>query len=583
MKNTFIIFLLILIYISSVNISFGQNKPSLKTFSQNDFDKNKIFDQTYNLWKAQNNWFSESKDTISYFVDDRNYKGVINYGVTFRSKNYKNFHFVEHLSMCFLQVEISKCVYNPNDNTIDIEGFISGNDDWGANQLIKRKKQKKYIDVFLGVKTDTVKICYLGKIVNKDSIEVKLSNKEIDQSTTILDTFPAFYFKNNSFYKTIQGTRQPFKITGKVTKNTLLAFGSGMNYSEIFDLGSMVYDPKKNSQKKIIKKEQLECRPILTANKLVADIEKENAQKKEINYYTYTQNAENFILARQYGKAKEEYNVLAQKYPVLFARDIHNAIRCAILSRDFKTAFLWSEKLALKGVEIPYFNSKIFNGIRKNPEWKSFSIKYDSICKLTKKSFNYSLEKELADLLNEDQADYGLENRKKPKELYETTERVTAKLIDLLKKEGYPSEERIGAYVANDTTLISFPDFNVLILHAVQLKPKNLDVLNELLDKSTNALEYDSKRSYNTNNEFGSCFRIYKGNLYNSKSCGTNYAEFKKISFKFSNPNSFIMDYGNFVIEAYDPKNHKAADDYYEENYNLIMKLTDDWEFYDKF
>jgi hypothetical protein len=63
-------------------------------------------------------------------------------------------------------------------------------------------------------------------------------------------------------------------------------------------------------------------------------------------------------------------------------------------------------------------------------------------------------------LLNEDQANYGLENRKKPKELYETTERVTDKFIDLLKREGYPSEERIGSHVINDTTLISFPDFN---------------------------------------------------------------------------------------------------------------------------
>lgn len=274
--------------------------------------------------------------------------------------------------------------------------------------------------------------------------------------------------------------------------------------------------------------------------------------------------------------------MLNQNYPTLFARDIHNAIRCAILSRDFKTAFLWSEKLALKGIDLPYFNSKIFNGIRKNPEWKSFSMKYDSVCKLTKINWNLKLKKGLNDLLNEDQANYGLENRKSPKVLYETTEIVTGKLIELLKKEGYPSEEKIGSHVIKDTVLISFPDFNILIRHAVQQKSKNLAALNELLDKSSKTLEYDGKRSFNNDNEYASCFHIYKGNLYNSKSCGKNDLEIRKISFKFSNPNSFIMDYGNFLIEAYDPKNSKAADDYYEENYNLIMKLTDDWEFYDK-
>ena len=155
--------------------------------------------------------------------------------------------------------------------------------------------------------------------------------------------------------------------------------------------------------------------------------------------------------------------------------------------------------------------------------------------------------------------------------------------ISLLKREGYPSEEKIGSFVKNDTTLISFPDFNVLVLHAVQQKPDNLKELENLLEKSSNSFEYDGKRSANKNDQFDSCFRIYKGNLYNSKSCGRNDLEVRKISFKFKNPNNFIMDYGNFVIEAYNAKNPKESDDYYAQNYNLIMKLTDDWEFYDKY
>ncbi|SNR33168.1 hypothetical protein [Flavobacterium sp. ov086] len=586
MKKTYIISLIILINIAFINVSLGQNQPKQIIYNQTDFEKNKAFDEIYSLWdKNRRNWFSVPNDSsvkTSYFVDARKYKGIINYGITFRSKNYRNFRFVEHLSECFLKVEISKCVYNPKDNSIDIEGFVSGNDNWGSNQFIKTKKTKSDIEIFLGQKTDTIRFCYLGKIVNKDSVEVKLRNKEIDQSSTILDTFPAFYFKNYLPNRTILGTRQPFKISGKVTKNTLLVFGSVSSYSEIFDLGSMIYNPKKNQQKKIIQKEELDCRPLINNNKLIADIEKEKAQKQEITYYTHTQKAENYILSRQYARAKEEYNLLSQNYPILFARDIHNAIRCAILSRDIKSAYWWSEKLALKGVDLTYFNAKIFNGLRKNPEWKNFSIKYDSICKNTQSKWNLNLKKELTNLQNEDQAEYGLENRKSSKVLYETTERVTGKLIDLLKKEGYPSEERIGAYIIRDTSLISYPDFNILIIHASQQKPENLNVLNNLLDKSVTAFEYDSKRSSNNDNQIGSCFSIYKGNLYSSKSCGRNDVEIRKISFKFSNPSGFIMDYGNFVVEAYNPKNPKAADDYYAENFNLIMKLTDDWEFYDK-
>jgi hypothetical protein len=581
LKRITVILLIVLVNIASIPVSLSQNKPGYKNYNQREFDTNKIADQVYNLWKSGDNWFSKSKDSISYFVDDRNYKGIVNYGVTFRSKNFRNFNFVEYLSMCFLKVEISTCSYNPKDNSITIEGYVTGNSNWGSNEFMHTKKQQDYVHIYLGEKTDTIKACYLGKIVNRDSVEVKWNRKETN-AFTVLDKFPAFYFKTYAYSKIKLERRHPFKISGKITAKTWLAFGSGSNYSEIFDLGSMIYQPNKKKAKNSAERKEPDCKPVITNNRLLADIEKENTQKEEVNYYTYTKNAENYILARQYARAKEEYNTLSQKYPVLFARDIHNAIRCAILSRDLKTAFGWSEKLALKGVELPYFNAKIFTSMRKNPEWKNFSTKYDSICKGAKGNWNLKLLKELDDLLQEDQSVYGLENRKNPKVLYETTERVTDKLIDLLKKEGYPSEEKTGCYVVNDTTLLSFPDFNVLMLHAEQQKTKNLDILKELLDQSSNALEYDRKRDFNSDTGYNSCFHIYKGNLYSSKSCGRNDAEIRKISFKFNNPNGFIMDYNNFVIEAYNSRNHKETDDYYKKNYNLIMKLSEDWEFYEK-
>jgi hypothetical protein len=584
LKKTCIISLIILMNIVFTHQALGQKQIQYKTFNQNDFEKNVLFNNVYSIWENnRSNWFSVSKDsaTTAYFVDSRKYKGIINYGITFKSKNFRTFSFVEHLSMCFLKIEISKCNYNPKDSIAEIEGFVSGNNNWGNNTFIKTKKIRSYVDLFLGEKTDTIRVCYLGKTINKDSVEVKLGNKEANEFT-VLDTFPAFYFKNHQYYKTNLGDKQSFKIRGKVTKNSLLAFGSFATYSAIFDVGAMIFDPEKNKRKKIIQRENFDCIPLISNNKLIADIEKEKTQKEEINYYNYTKSAENYILNRQYGKAKEQYNLLAQNYPTLFARDIHNAVRCAVLSRDFKNAFTWGEKLALKGIELPYFNAKIFTGLRKNPEWKSFSIKYDSVCKNAQGKFNLNLKKEITNLLNEDQADYGLENRKNRKTLYETTERLTAKLIDLLKKEGYPSEEKIGSFTVKDTVLVSFPDFNVLIIHALQQKPDNLSALNEILAKSSSALEYDGKRQINNTMGEGSCFRIYKGNLYSSKGCGRNELEIRRISFKFSNPNGFIMEYGNFLVEAHDSKFPDEVDNDYKQRYNLIMKLTDDWEFYEK-
>jgi hypothetical protein len=273
---------------------------------------------------------------------------------------------------------------------------------------------------------------------------------------------------------------------------------------------------------------------------------------------------------------------LDKSYNTLFARDIHNAIRCAILSRDYKCAFYFGKKLARKGIDKKYFNSKMFNVLRKNSEWNQFITVYDSVFTDNKRNINGYLKEQLEKLTEEDQADYGLENRKEPKVLYETTERVTSKLIDLLQKEGYPSEEKIGVCTKNDTILISFPDFNVLIRHAYQQNPKNLLVLNEIIEKSYNVLEYDKKRSGNHRSFGNSCFQIYKGRLYNNKSCGNNDLMVRKIKFGFNNPNNFLVDRGDYIVWEYDEAHAVEKDKFYEENFNFIMKLTDDWNFYEK-
>lgn len=568
--------------ISSIFIHpiLGQGREYKSNYNQNNFEKNKIFDETYHLWRYQNKWFPNEKDTLSYsyFVDDRNYKGIINYGVTFRSRDYRNFHFMEGLYMHFLKVDFEKARFNPNDSIIQIEGYISGG--WGN---VAKKGQgyiENNIDVFLGEKTDTIKAYYLRKIVNEEYIEIKLNNKEVNEFT-ILDTFPAFYFKSCSHYRVAPKGRRSFKISGKVTKNTLLAFGGVNCYSEIFDLGSMVYYPEKNKRKRHSRKEKTAYKALIVNNELVSDVEKEKQKVKEVNYYTYTEKAEGHILKRQYAFAKESYLLLDKEYQTIFARDIHNAIRCAVLSRDYKNAFYFGKKLAQKGIEKKYFNAKIFDALKKNSEWNHFISEYDSLYKESQSKRDINLKQQIEKLVEEDQADYGLENRKESPILYETTERVTNKLIDLLKREGYPSEEKIGVYTKNDTILISSPDYNVLIRHAVQQNPKNLATLNEILDKSNDALEYDKKRSPNHRGFVNSCFHVYKGNLYNNKSCGNNDLMVRKIKFMFSNPNNFMVDQGDYIITEYNKENPEEYDKYYGENFNFIMKLTDDWEFYE--
>ncbi len=575
-KKTVILFIIINnILILSVN---AQKKRIKSQFSQQDLEMNKVYDETFHFWKYNNIKILSQKDTLSppYFIDDRNYKGLINYGIQFKSKDFRNFYYLEGRCMYFLKVDFLKVLFNPNNNIIEIEGYITGG--WGDLAIKEQRENgvENYVDVFLGEKKDTIKKLYYSSVVNEEFIEVTLNNQLVNQ-TTILDSFPAFYFENYSHFRTKESKgKRFFKIKGKINSNSLLAFGGRNCYAEIFDIGSMVFYPNKNKRKKTKNEKKPAYRTLIVNNVLLSKKE----EVKETNYYTYTKEAENYIVKRQYVKAKEQYIALHKKYPILFARDLHNAIRCAVFSRDYENAFYWAELLAKKGVGVNYFNAKVLAPLKKNKQWDSFSKKYDSIYKEFQNNKNTKLKQEIEKLVYEDQADYGLANRKEPKILYETTERVTNKLIGLLKEEGYLSEEKIGVYTKKDTVLIQSPEFHVLIRHAIQQKPKNLEDLKSLLDIAIKNLEYDNERSVNNILFNNSCFHIYKGNIYNSKSCGDNELMVRQMKFMFNNPYNFIIHNDNFVVTEYNKENPEEYDTFYKEQFNFIMKLTDDWEFY---
>lgn len=563
------IFILLLIILNT------QAQTKSISFNQKDFEKNKVFENTYHLWWNKYKWGPVVKDSIPYFVDDRNYKGVINYGVEYHSKDYRTFSFFENLTMFFLNIEIEHCEYNSKDSIIKIKGFVSGG--WGDLAKNGQYEPKNYIEIFVGEKTDTISNCYYNAPVNDENIDVILKNKKIKKHH-ILDSFPSFYFKNPKYFRTSPKGKRPFKIEVKVEKNTVIVFGASSCYTEIFDIGSMIYSPNKNRNKKIKKKDTKKSVNIIVNNILIADQENEKLKPREINYYTYTEKAENQILRKQYTFAKETYVDLSKKYN-MYARDIHNAIRCAILSRDYNNAYYWAEELAKKGVPFIYFNSNAFKLLKKHKQWDSFSKKYDSIYNEFQSKRDVEFKEEIERLLQEDQADYGLANRKEPKVLFKTTERVTNKLIDLLNKKGYPSEEKIGVYLINDTILNNSPAYNVIIRHAFQQNPTRQNELMNLLDEADVQLEYDKKRSSNHRGFLNSCFHIYKGNLYCYKSCGRNELMIKKMKYMFNNPYNFILDYGDFIVAEYNEANNDEDDKFYNEQFNFIMKLTDDWNF----
>ncbi|CAM3467995.1 Tetratricopeptide repeat protein [Flavobacterium longum] len=559
--------LILLLAMLVVIAGTGQEKPKLKTFTQKDFNAHQIGVNTYDLW---DHLTFGSRDTIPFFVDTKDYKGIINYGLEFSAEDKRTVTYIEDYSIYFHELTIERCTFNPKDSIAEITGSFSG----GWN-IVEMDGASEKTEIFIGEIKDS-----LFKVTFRPGSFITTYKNHVRKDAIVLDSLPAFYFKKLIYRQGFGGNRKNFSIRCKVNEKSVFALARFSCYAEIYDLGKLFFGPAVSGKSRP-KRAKDAPRFVRIIEKNV-QVNNPKPEKPAPEYYQFTEKAEGYILMRQYAKAKETYAALAQKYPTLFARDIHNAIRVFILSRDMKSAFTWSEKLATKGVGLSYFKAKLFDGMRKNPQWKTFCVKYDSLSKLAISKQDEHLKVEVDALVREDQNDYGLENRKEPQILYETTARVTGKLAELLKREGFPTEERIGVFMKNDTTLVTSPDYNVIIRHAVQQKPEGLKELIGLLEKKYEAQEYDMKRSPNHRNFPSACFHIYKGNLYLDKSCGNNEQMVLRMTFMFNNPNGFIMDNGNFIVSEYNKESPEEWDKYYNEKFNLITKLTDEWEFYEK-
>lgn len=575
LKRPILVLVLLLIF----QLSLGQSKPKRPVvFTQKDLNAYKTEENKYDLHTKESlNYYCAPGDTASCFFNPSRYKGILNYGVDFALRDKRNFTFLENYEIYYTDVIFEKCTL-VGDNILEVEAHLEGG--WNTVDF-KGGPPPDFVEVSSGqLRKDNFVVHLNMERYNIEKLKIGYKGQEKIRSFA-LDTLPRLSFEKLDFKKRFNTSHFSFRVI--VDKNTTLAIGKLSCFVHLYHIGEMVFAPQKKAGVAAAKKPKDAPRfqKIIANNVQVNN--PDNPKKETLPYYELTEKAETLLLTKQYAKAKALYAELAASQPGVYARDIHNAIRVCLLSRDVQAAFWWAEKLAAKDIAPAYFNARIFNGMKKNPQWKSFSVKYDSIRVVSQSRQNAALKQLINDLLNEDQADYGLENRKEPEVLYETTQRVTTKLIELLQKEGYPSEEKIGAFTRNDTTLIQSPAFHVVIRHAVQQKSKGLDELNEILYKSQASLEFDLKRSGTHRNFPGACFHIYKGNLYIDKSCDYNsQAMVRKMVFMFNNPHAFIIDNGDFIVSEYNKESPQEWDEYYENRFNLVVKLTDDWEFYEK-
>lgn len=591
---------------------FAQKADNSIEFKQKDLIAYKTNHHVYNYWSHKNNWFNRKAirkgDTLNYFTNEREYKGVINYGVECFSKNKSNCVLNENFIMFFLEVNLESFKYNPKDSMVNIKGFVkkgwTKKDEigWEINQIDREKDEigwenthwldNNSINIYVGQKKDTISKLYYEPYKGIKSLYseliYKLNGKEI-KGTIVLDSFPSFYIYDYKYYKTKKGSNRAFEIKAKINPNSILVFGLESCYTEIFEIGKLVFDSEDTRRKKlkIRRIKERKTKPNESYFKYiirntVQELYKDSISKPEKSwYYKVTETAEDYILKRQYGKAREEYRKLLIKNHYVFSRDIHNAVRATALSRDYKTAVLWCEKLTLKGIPLSYFNAQIFNKLRSTNHWSAFLLKHSVLKKQFEKGINQSLSTKLAELVAMDQKDYVAQSKGEfeRSELYNTTERVNDKLISLLQQEGFPSEEKIGIKMLNDSIPKVSPDYQVLIYHSHQANSSRLSEIKEILSKNEENSLYDALRS-NLNEMMNSstCFKLYKGNLYYNKTCGlANKKQLELIDFSFNNKLGFIIEKGAFTILGYNKANEAEDTRFFEERFNFVKKITGDW------
>ncbi len=229
-------------------------------------------------------------------------------------------------------------------------------------------------------------------------------------------------------------------------------------------------------------------------------------------YYELIEQAENHIIMNEYAKAAKKYENCYELNDNMFGVDLYNALLCNVYLKKWIACEFWSTKLINKGVKIGFFNSKPFIDFKKTKEWSHIEKKY-----LDNKSIiNTGYKRELDSLLIEDQKIYcsiptGDITYNKAKE---KTETVEEKFIILINKYGYPTEEKVGLHIYNDTIISFVPTFDALIRHGYQ---SNNSKLLEIFNKSLENGEMDQRIGKAIlNDDFN--FLVYKGSLYKMKS-----------------------------------------------------------------
>lgn len=188
------------------------------------------------------------------------------------------------------------------------------------------------------------------------------------------------------------------------------------------------------------------------------------------NNWTYAEEinqAEKFVVNGNKNKALEKYINAFQLNDTPFAKDIDNALNCAVDTKNFKKAYELSEMLFKVGCSLDYFrNQESLTSLINSSGWLKVIKSYPSIKEEFDKSINQALRSKIEELFARDQ--YWRAKDPSYSILRDSTFKedslIMNELHNIIEEFGYPNEYKIGLFFDNDTTIANSP-IQIILLH----------------------------------------------------------------------------------------------------------------------
>lgn len=228
--------------------------------------------------------------------------------------------------------------------------------------------------------------------------------------------------------------------------------------------------------------------------------------------------------------ALHHYRLAFASRTLPFAVDLYNASVCAIKSRDYTQAMQYCHMLAVKGVGDKFFGKSIYRPLQLQKGWESLLA--------TARHRKNALEQKhgallclIDSLVAKDQwvnrlwriSGMQSEPRKHMDLTYDTIGLHLKHLFDSL---GFLTEEKIGAYVKEDTNLQRGQLFDVIIIHNYTARMTGDTLFNETLRQALQRGEIKPEHYASLRDFTGGSFTDYFGtsHLYTQYRC-TLYRE----------------------------------------------------------